>query len=734
MHPTLLHHQAVEGSLSGLDVAQGENIRRLSLSLNSALADAESALQVSVRSEVSQSLEPVRRLPQMLAAIIPPTPLPGSYDGGSVGDAGFSPRGSSPPAVSEAVILAAVRAAVSEEVSAAVQQAMQQADARSSRAVTLVEEQWEALGRRLSKIERLVEAVPEATEAAIQSQLQQQLPLALSSSAESVVSDLSALTAREMDSLRAHVDQSRGAASDSLASGLEDVMKMVSPLKDSFSNLSVKLEEQADSQQELAAAARSAAIAATAASSMQPAAADLPVAVAPVDPSVLSSVSSDLSSLIAAVKLLDGKLEALRAQQEVLAAERKQQQRGDSSDSEQARALSQLQEGLDGLRSSFQTLSEQVADMTVMRPERTVATASSESFRPADTTSMPPNPKGAAASSKLDAPDSNELPRHGQAQLDDSTGAHSLDPTLSQTPAVTLSSGTEKPQLRAAEQRLPSNPYFAREMRGQPVSEMVAEGLRLLKLGREEARLGADLGLADQAIRSAIAVLQAALNEAPYDPKVLGNLGNALLAQGEVKKAYLEAMTSAPAPVSAQEVQVQRSAEASIKAEAIALLTQAGEMFKKVLELEGGWSSRGLVNWGRAMCLRAELADSNELAAQLYNSALDKFEAVLEEDPGMVTAKYRAAVAMQAIAARGLMPAPRSAAMLREASNYFRAVAETSGPDAEALREASRESLLDCEEMLRGIAAKGATASPASEQQAGGGLFGGWAQQLKMRR
>ena len=41
------------------------------------------------------------------------------------------------------------------------------------------------------------------------------------------------------------------------------------------------------------------------------------------------------------------------------------------------------------------------------------------------------------------------------------------------------------------------------------------------------------------------------------------------------------------------------------------------------------------------MCLRAELAQSDDLAGQLYTSALDKFEAVLEEDPQMVMAKYR---------------------------------------------------------------------------------------------
>lgn len=46
--------QAVEGSLAGLEVAQGEGLRRLGMSLSSALADAESSLQSSVRNEVAR--------------------------------------------------------------------------------------------------------------------------------------------------------------------------------------------------------------------------------------------------------------------------------------------------------------------------------------------------------------------------------------------------------------------------------------------------------------------------------------------------------------------------------------------------------------------------------------------------------------------------------------------------------------------------------------------------------
>ena len=105
-------------------MAQGENIRRLSLSLNSALADAEATLQVSVRSEVSQSLEPVRRLPQMLAAMLPPPPMAGGgYDGGGVlGGGGSGSMSGATMGVSEAAMQALVRVAVSEEVAAAVQQ------------------------------------------------------------------------------------------------------------------------------------------------------------------------------------------------------------------------------------------------------------------------------------------------------------------------------------------------------------------------------------------------------------------------------------------------------------------------------------------------------------------------------------------------------------------------------------------------------------------------------------
>lgn len=84
----------------------------------------------------------------------------------------------------------------------------------------------------------------------------------------------------------------------------------------------------------------------------------------------------------------------------------------------------------------------------------------------------------------------------------------------------------------------------------------------------------------------------------------------------------------------------------------------------QVMELNG-WSSRALVNWGRAMCVRAELAYDADTAAaaqsnlpawqqqqqqgrgrggtgiaeQLYQKAIDKFEAVLEAEPDKIAVK-----------------------------------------------------------------------------------------------
>jgi hypothetical protein len=51
----LLLFQAVEGSLAGLEVSQSESMRRLALHLTTTLTDAQSMLQVSLRTGSGQA-------------------------------------------------------------------------------------------------------------------------------------------------------------------------------------------------------------------------------------------------------------------------------------------------------------------------------------------------------------------------------------------------------------------------------------------------------------------------------------------------------------------------------------------------------------------------------------------------------------------------------------------------------------------------------------------------------
>ncbi|KAG2443420.1 hypothetical protein HXX76_001778 [Chlamydomonas incerta] len=252
--------------------------------------------------------------------------------------------------------------------------------------------------------------------------------------------------------------------------------------------------------------------------------------------------------------------------------------------------------------------------------------------------------------------------------------------------------------------------YRMRPLEGLGPNEVISEGLRLLRLGREETRKGEDYGLADSLIQSAVAAFTAAADLAPGDAKALGNLGNALLARGELKAAYLEALRAGPPPATYAEAEAQRGAETAMTGEANALLTQAGLMFMKVLEMEG-WSSRALVNWGRALVLRADLlaaapegaapgSAAAAAVAQLYTSAINKFEGVLEGEPDMVPAKYRCALAMAGLSRTRPAASREALTLLADAINYLRDVLASPSPDAEALRGAAAAALASMEQQL----------------------------------
>jgi hypothetical protein len=124
-------------------------------------------------------------------------------------------------------------------------------------------------------------------------------------------------------------------------------------------------------------------------------------------------------------------------------------------------------------------------------------------------------------------------------------------------------------------------------------------------------------------------------------------------------------------------------------------------MFRGVLEAEG-WSSRALVNWGRAMTGRAALAGPGEAAEKLYNAAIDKFEAVLSEEPGLAVAQYRCALAMRGLAAA--LPKSRrreASTTLQDAANYLQDVAEGRGTGGDsALSAAAAKALVEVREQM----------------------------------
>ena len=106
------------------------------------------------------------------------------------------------------------------------------------------------------------------------------------------------------------------------------------------------------------------------------------------------------------------------------------------------------------------------------------------------------------------------------------------------------------PPPPAAAAAAPVSPAVAaaiREVAGVlqlPSEVLVPRGLQLLKAGREATRgsggAAADLGLAEVLLAGAVAVFQRAVEEAPGDSRARGNLGNALLASGELKRVQWE--------------------------------------------------------------------------------------------------------------------------------------------------------------------------------------------------
>ncbi|CAD7696127.1 unnamed protein product [Ostreobium quekettii] len=208
----------------------------------------------------------------------------------------------------------------------------------------------------------------------------------------------------------------------------------------------------------------------------------------------------------------------------------------------------------------------------------------------------------------------------------------------------------------------------------------VADGLAQLKEGR--AAMQYDLGTAHQLLCSALGYFEDVLQATPEDRIALGNSGNTLLALGDLKIKMAEAMTSKGSMESGKQAMQ----------EADEILTLAGQRFRQLLMLDKE-DQRAYMNWGKALCTRAQLADSPELSDKLYAAAIAKYSQVLSLSPDSASAFLASGVAHRDWASTKSARSPEAGILAERAAHDLKRVAGLECP--EAVKRAAAQALED---------------------------------------
>jgi hypothetical protein len=171
---------------------------------------------------------------------------------------------------------------------------------------------------------------------------------------------------------------------------------------------------------------------------------------------------------------------------------------------------------------------------------------------------------------------------------------------------------------------------------GLSVEELLGEGLRALKRGRQELREGD--GMNSNSESSFIQAINYFDEVVRIDPKSVaahGNKGNALLAYARQKMKVLSTFAQEARDNPFMNEQSLQMSE-DLTQETNDFLIESGRCFRTVLSLNSR-DPRALLNWGNALCLRAKLVGRRDVdsALDLYDAALEKFEAslMLEDSP-----------------------------------------------------------------------------------------------------
>lgn len=235
---------------------------------------------------------------------------------------------------------------------------------------------------------------------------------------------------------------------------------------------------------------------------------------------------------------------------------------------------------------------------------------------------------------------------------------------------------------------------FGMEDQKLNIDELLTTGSRLLKDGRALVESG-ELAEAEALLEEADICFQDILNLDPDNIKALGNRGNTLMARAKLKMVLASDLYEEDLPDDA--VILEESAQD--------MLLSSGRLYRKILEIDEN-QGKAFINWGRVICLRAELTkESGDIsgAYALFCNAADKFMAGIDAlDPNnlAVFEGYRLAgtAYMEAyLCSEVLEPERADIASLQEAEKLL--VRATAVNDSDLQLQASQK-LEQCDMLL----------------------------------
>ncbi len=722
---------ALEGAISGLEVAQSEGLRRLGSSMSGALLENKDLLAATIRDEVWQSLEPVRQLPQALAAAAPGLTAAAEQSRQSVDEE-------------------SIRAVVAAEIAAAGQELLEKQRELLKEAMatpaTIAPAQWNQLGKRLVALDDQLTDLKAEQEVQINSLLgegstaAEQVALLRSELVELSQSVKSALEQQQIAqkaalALATQPGAGSGVAEELLLGPLEaSLLQLQNELRSAAEvaavdrratdfkwlvDLEIKLVKLVNPVLEAIAAAREAAARPPTPSSSSSSTAE----------AVLDQAAAGISSMSVKLDSLGNQLEALEERlasprddttNNYMSSSREQQQQQQEEETTSSSSSSVIGVIKDGGNDDAESIAKKDAyqrmqallhgddDADKNNNKTNTNTAAVEEEE--EVSSTPPLAATGVPISDWLSLDDEEDTKISEPSVEKvaekkeeeeeavvvgvSTGtiitngiASSSTSGRNNTPSsfvqeqiafeAALGVGEESEEeeeekdvnanssgngaVAASSMDTTTNASESEEVDEEeqeeilPVvdlQELYTQGLELLRQGRAYAAAASSttlspgqkdaLNAADAALTEAARCFQAA-SSIPDDSltqiKAIGNSGNALMARARVKRQLAriaEQTTTAAATTttSSSSSNISNVEAERLQSEAKELLVLAGRRYREVLVNDPS-QGRAFLNWGRAVCLRAELAkESSDYsgAFSLFTNAAEKFQAALQLD------------------------------------------------------------------------------------------------------